>query len=50
MAAKPAKGKPVGKKAGGRPSKYKPEYAGQAKKLCMLGQTDAEMASFFGVA
>ncbi|UXC20021.1 helix-turn-helix domain-containing protein [Comamonas squillarum] len=50
MATKPAQGKPVAKKAGGRPSKYKPEYAGQAKKLCMLGMTDKEMASFFGVA
>lgn len=50
MAARPAQGKPVAKKAGGRPSKYKPEYAGQAKKLCMLGMTDKEMASFFGVA
>ncbi|PWB21332.1 hypothetical protein [Comamonas sp. JNW] len=50
MATKPAQGKPVAKQAGGRPSKYKPEYADQAKKLCMLGMTDKEMASFFGVA
>lgn len=50
MATNPAQGKPVAKQAGGRPSKYKPEYADQAKKLCMLGMTDKEMASFFGVA
>lgn len=50
MATRPAQGKPVAKKAGGRPSKYKSEYADQAKKLCMLGMTDKEMASFFGVA
>lgn len=36
--------------AGGRPSSYKPEYAEQAAKLCVLGATDAEMADFFGVA
>lgn len=34
----------------GRPTKYKPEYAEQAKKLCALGATDAELADFFGVA
>lgn len=33
----------------GRPSKYKPEYAEQARKLCLLGATDAEMADFFDV-
>lgn len=36
--------------AGGRPSKYKPEYVAQAAKLCALGATDAEMADFFEVA
>ena len=45
-----AKPKQVEPKATGRPSKYKPEYADQAKKLCMLGMTDKEMADFFGVA
>jgi len=35
---------------GGRPSSYKPEYADQATKLCMLGATDAELANFFNVA
>lgn len=33
----------------GRPSKYKPEYAEQAKKLCQLGATDADLADFFKV-
>ena len=32
-----------------RPSSYKPEYAGQAEKLCRLGATDVELADFFGV-
>jgi hypothetical protein len=34
----------------GRPTKYKPEYAKQAGKLCALGATDAQMADFFGVS
>lgn len=34
----------------GRPSKYKPEFAEQAKKLAVLGATDAQMADFFGVS
>lgn len=33
----------------GRPTKYRPEYAEQAYKLCLLGATDAEMADFFQV-
>lgn len=32
-----------------RPTKYKPEYAGQAKKLIRKGFTDSEVADFFGV-
>lgn len=32
-----------------RPSSYKPEYAAQAKKLCLLGATDVEVADFFQV-
>lgn len=40
---KPAKG------AGGRPSAYKPEYAEQAKKLCLLSATDDSLADFFSV-
>ena len=34
----------------GRPSKYKPEFDGQAVKLCKLGATDRELAEFFGVS
>lgn len=33
----------------GRPRSYKPEYAEQARKLCLLGATDVEVADFFGV-
>lgn len=33
----------------GRPSSYKPEYAEQGRKLCLLGSTDAEMGEFFEV-
>lgn len=33
----------------GRPTKYKPEYAKQAKKLCLLGATDKDLADFFNV-
>ena len=36
--------------AGGRPSKYKAEYAEQAYKLCLLGATDKDMADFFDVS
>lgn len=32
-----------------RPSKYKPEYAEQALKLCRLGAIDKELADFFQV-
>lgn len=35
--------------SGGRPSKYKPEFVEQARKLCLLGATDRELADFFGV-
>lgn len=31
-------------------STYKPEYAEQARKLCLLGATDKELAGFFNVA
>jgi len=34
---------------GGRPTKYKAEFAKQAAKLCHLGATDADLADFFGV-
>lgn len=32
-----------------RPTDYKPEYCEQGYKLCLLGATDADMASFFEV-
>lgn len=38
------------KHPGGRPPKFKPEFAEQAKKLCELGATDADLADFFKVA
>ncbi len=34
----------------GRPTSYKPDYAEQAYKLCLLGSTDKEMADFFLVS
>lgn len=34
----------------GRPSKYKEEYAEQARKLCLLGAIDAELARCFDVS
>jgi hypothetical protein len=39
-----------GKHPGGRPSLYKPEYATQVLKFCLLGATDKEIADFFNVA
>ncbi len=33
--------------AAGRPSDYKEEYAEQARKLCLLGSIDEELADFF---
>lgn len=35
--------------AGGRPTKYRPDFAPQAVKLCALGATDQEVADFFEV-
>lgn len=35
--------------SGGRPSKYEPEFAVQVYKLCLLGATEPEIASFFEV-
>ena len=32
-----------------RPTKYKAEYAEQARKLCLLGAIDRELADFFDV-
>ena len=37
------------KNLGGRPSKYKPEYAEQAERLSQVGLTDQEMADYFKV-
>jgi hypothetical protein len=34
----------------GRPTAYQPGYAKQAKKLCLLGATDTDLAKFFEVA
>jgi hypothetical protein len=34
----------------GRPTDYKEEYDGQARKLCLLGATDKEMGDFFEVS
>ncbi len=34
---------------GGRPTKYQAAYAEQARKLCLLGATDIELADFFEV-
>lgn len=34
----------------GRPSKYKEEFNEQARKLCLMGAVDAELADFFEVA
>lgn len=34
----------------GRPSKFKPEFVEQARKLAQLGATDREIADFFEVA
>lgn len=58
MTAKPIKAttrkkKPASKAkaapARGRPTLYQAAYAEQARRLALLGQTDAEMAAFFGV-
>ncbi|MBV8474091.1 MAG: helix-turn-helix domain-containing protein [Hyphomicrobiales bacterium] len=38
------------KKEIGRPTEYRPEKAEQARKLCELGATDFELASFFEVS
>lgn len=34
----------------GRPSAFRESYCEQARKLCLLGATDNEMADFFGVS
>jgi hypothetical protein len=40
---------PLGPDKVGRPSKYDPLFAEQARKLCLLGATDEELAVFFDV-
>ena len=37
----------VGNKGGGRKTDFKPEYCEQARKLCLLGATDEQLAGFF---
>lgn len=37
-------------KANGRPTVFKPEYVDLARKFCMLGATNAELARMFGVS
>lgn len=49
MARTPAQRAPDAKRPG-RPSKYRPEFAEQARKLGMLGLTDKELAVFFEVS
>lgn len=34
----------------GRPTDYQEEYAEQARKLCLLGHTDVELAAYFEVS
>lgn len=49
--AKKAPGtKPTPTRSVGRPSSFREEYIGQAKKLAALGATDLELADFFGVS
>lgn len=38
------------KKQKGRPTKYRTEYDEQARKLCLLGYTEVELADFFSVS
>lgn len=59
-APKPAKAKVLARKPNvknlgegkidGRPTSYKPEYDEQARKMCLLGATDTQLADFFEVA
>lgn len=37
-------------KPNGRPTQFKPEFVGQAHRLCLLGMTDDQMALFFEVS
>jgi hypothetical protein len=43
------RGRPLRNSSGGRPTKFKPEFVEQARKLALLGATDREVAEFFEV-
>ena len=46
-----AEGKiPPHRESRGHPTDYRPEYVEQARKLCLLGATDMEVADFFEIA
>jgi len=47
MAQPAAKAKPAARR--GRPSKYRDEFPEQARKLCLLGAKDSDLAKFFEV-
>lgn len=47
MAQPAAKAKPAARR--GRPRKYRDEFPEQARKLCLLGAKDADLAKFFEV-
>lgn len=49
MATQKAPPKPP-KRGRGRPSKYREEFAEQARKICLLGATDKDLARIFGVS
>ena len=38
------------KHPGGRPTRYRKEYANQVKELCLLGYTDKKLAAFFDIS
>ena len=42
--------KKVAKNKGGAPTKYNQKYNEQARKLCLLGYTDKQLADFFEVS
>ena len=48
-AAKKTARKAARKREPGRPSRYRAEFAEQARKLCRLGATDKDIAEFFEV-
>ena len=49
MAKEPGKALAIPVPGPGRKSKYDPSFAEQARKLCLLGAVDEELADFFGV-